>query len=106
MSTKTKVPIKRVPGYTPINGANLLALLEEMKGKTTLPGIDVKHNPSLYMIDNLIWFMSQMEVPWHLKLMFWTDKPQTNYKSWINIHEDHWIVNRNTMNKLLQLKQI
>lgn len=79
--------------YEQVSASELLDLLSYLQHHTM--GIkDIKKNPNLRMIDNLIWFMTEMSVSFIATVLGWVGMSgkATKEKSHIKIHEDHWIV--------------
>lgn len=93
--------------YVEVSGAEILQLFMFLQENTSGTK-DTKKNPALYMIDNLIWFMAQMSVSaWASFLALLSfDKQKTKERSYIKIHEDHWIVKLIKMDRSHSIKTI
>ena len=93
--------------YEAVTAPELLQLFHFLE-ENTAHGRDAKNNPILYMIDSLIWFMSQMNVSTissFLARFGWTAR-QTKERSIIRIHRDHWIVKLIKIDRSGSLKTI
>ena len=93
--------------YELVTAPELLQLFHFLQ-ENTAHGRDTKKNPTLYMIDSLIWFMSEMSVSAIASFLAKcgsTDR-QTKERSKIRIHRDHWIVKLIKIDRSGSLKAI
>ncbi|MBR9705546.1 hypothetical protein GOV14_00785 [Candidatus Pacearchaeota archaeon] len=90
-------------GYIWVNPGYLLQEHEWIKRNTTLPKMTQCGNtsPSVYMISNLMTYMFQRQKPWW---MIW--KSDEEYKRWILLRKDHWIVDHQIREELLKQRKI
>lgn len=79
--------------YVTVSASELLSLFTFLQSHTTRIK-DVGKNPTLIMLDNLMFFMSEMYISIWASLLakVGLDKKRTDERTHIKIHEDHWIV--------------
>lgn len=93
--------------YKSISLEQLMDLLKLMRSQTKLPGTELTkpQNSTLHMIHNLMNFMMGIddENKYFMSVPFWCigEAAQRKARNNINIHQDHWIVNKNVRDKLL-----
>ena len=91
-------------GYIWVNGTFLLTEYEYMKRNTTLKGSDGTANssPNVVMIDHLMKYMYERKVPWYV----WGEKARLEYKRWILLRKDHWLVDHNVREEMIRKRLI
>ena len=82
-------------GYIQVNISYLLEELEWLKNNTKVTSMG--KNPNVEMLDHLLTWMAQRTKPlW----MIFTDERE--WRQWIELKEDHWIVNHNIRDELMK----
>jgi len=91
----------RKRGYIWVNPTYLISEYEWIKKNTTLPPCVSGVSHTVYMVNSLMTYMFLRVKPiW----MFW--KTEDEYKRWILLREDHWLIDHSVRNRLLLQKLI
>ena len=96
----------RTKGYVEVYHSYLLEVSREMASKSALQdrapgGVSRSSSSSVQMLDSLLCWMFQRKKP------FWMlGVDETEWKKWIALREDHWIVDEELRYKLLKERKI
>ena len=91
----------RIKGYVKVHISYLLEELDWIKKNTKLSSGNIKRSPTVMMVDGLLSWMGLRKKPIWLCLV--SDR---DYKQWIDLREDHWLIDHSKRAELLKQKAI
>lgn len=102
---KNEVLIKKskLKGYVQVHMSYLMEEFNWIKKNTTLRGRDgtTRTSPNIQMVDHLLIWMGSRKKPWW---KFLTN--ETEWKQWVTLREDHWLMNHDVKAELIAKKLI
>lgn len=90
-----------VTGFVQVHMVYLIDELSWIKKNTKLPKMGSKPSISVQMVDTLLTWMGMRKKPWW---NFWTDEKE--WKNWVNLRKDHWLVDHNIRTELVKKRLI
>lgn len=90
----------KTKGYKEVHMLYLMEQLQWIRSNTTLSHRS-GGSPSVNMLDHLLTWMAMRKKPWYL---FTVD--ESDYKNWVSLREDHWILNDAIRPELIRRKMI
>ena len=91
----------RARGFMKVHISYLLEELDWIRANTTLSSGNVKNSPSVMMVDDLLTWAGLRRKPiW----MFFVNN--RDYKQWIELREDHWLLDHSQRAELVKNKMI
>lgn len=91
----------RIKGYIKVHISYLLEELDWIRSHTTFNSGNIKRSPTVMMVDGLLTWMGLRKKP--IYLLFVNNR---NYRQWIDLREDHWLMDHAQRAELLKKKMI
>ena len=90
----------KTKGYIQVHMMYLMDELSWIRKNTTQVNVS-SGNSSVVMVENLVAWMAMREKP---KFMFWVAEKE--WKNWVTLREDHWLIDHTKRAELIKQKQI